>query len=267
MWLRLLSCCLILLALTGCSIAGKEVKSVSPPEGMVYVPKGWFLMGSTEKDGRVGRSVGVAELPQHKVYAEAFFIDRYEVSEGEFRRFLEATGRMAPRIWTVEEYVAMYPEPIDDHPMKGVSWYDADEYCKWVEKRLPTEAEWEKAARGTDGRQFPWGNEPNLPSKLMANSQESGIWWTTPVVSFKQGASPYGVINMSGNVMEWTSSWYKPYPGSTLQREAFGEKFKILKGGAWGNPTVPLGRSAYRYAVAPQWDHPSHGFRCAKDAE
>lgn len=265
--MQLLSYCFILLAFYGCSIAGKGVKAIDSPDGMVYVPQGWFLMGSTEKDGVVGRSVGVDELPQQKVYTEAFFMDIYEVSEGEFRNFLKVTGRELPRIWTVGEWIAMYPEPIDDHPMKGVTWYDADAYCYWVSKRLPSEAEWEKAARGTDGRQFPWGNEPNLPSKLMANSQESGIWWSAPVESFKQGVSPYGVINMSGNVMEWTSSWYKPYPGSTLEREALGEKYKVLKGGSWENPSVPLGRSAYRQAVAPQWDHPGHGFRCAKDVE
>lgn len=253
--------------LAGCSVAVKEAKSPSPPEGMVYIPEGWFLMGSTEKDGRIGMAVGVDELPQHKVYVKGFYMDRYEVTVEEFKRFLKTTGRSAPRIWTEEEWRRMYPAPEDDHPMNGVSWYDADAYCQWAGKRLPTEEEWEKAARGADGRQWPWGNELNSLKKLRANTQEAGIGWTTPVGSYPEGGSPYGVYDMAGNVMEWTSSWYQPYPGSTLQREAFGEKYKILKGGAWENSSVPLTRSAYRHAVAPKWDHPGHGFRCAMDSE
>lgn len=234
---------------------------------MVYIPGGGFLMGSTEKDGRVGMTVGVDEIPQHEVTIKGFYMDRYEITVGEFKRFLETTGHKTPRIWTDQDWVKIYPVPEDRHPMNGVSWYDADAYCRWAGKRLPTEEEWEKAARGTDGRQWPWGNEPNLPSHVRANTQEAGVGWTMPVGSYPEGVSPYGVYDMTGNVMEWTSSWYQPYPGSTLEREAFGEKYKVLKGGAWENPSVPLGRAAYRHSVAPQWDHPGHGFRCARDAD
>ena len=248
-------------------MAVKEVKLPVPPDVMVYIPEGWFLMGSTEKDGRVGMAVGVDELPQHKVYVNGFYIDLYETTSKDFKRFLDTTGWKTPRIWWEEEWIAMYPAPVDTHPMSGVSWYDAEAYCKWVEKRLPTEAEWEKAARGIDGRQWPWGDELNVLGKIKANTQEAGIGWTTPVDSYYEGISPYGVYNMAGNVMEWTSDWYKAYPGSTLEREAFGEKYKVLKGGAWENSSVPIVRSAYRHAVAPIWDHPGHGIRCARDAE
>jgi len=257
----------IVFILTGCGLLSKEIRSPSPPEGMVYIPEGWFLMGSTENDGRVGMTVGVDEFPQHRVYLKGFYIDRYEVTVGEFRRFIEATGWKAPSIWTVEEWIKLYPPPRDNHPMNGVSWYDADAYCRWAGKRLPTEEEWEKAARGTDGRQWPWGNEPNRPDDVKANTQEAGIGWTVPVGSYPAGVSPYGVYDMAGNVMEWTSSWYKPYEGSTLVRDAFGEKYKVLKGGSWENPAIPLTRSAYRHSVDPKWDHPAHGFRCAMDAE
>lgn len=256
---------LLFLLVGSCSVAGATAKTNTIPDGMVYIPEGYFLMGSTEKDGRVGSSIGVDELPQHKVYVKGFYMDRFEGTVLDFRRFLIETGRQAPRIWVEDEWIKMYPAPVDNHPMNGVSWYDAEAYCKWQGKRLPTEAEWEKAARSTDGRQWPWGNELNVLGKIKANTQEAGIGWTTPVDSYPEGVSPYGVYNMTGNVMEWTSDWYNAYPGSTLQREAFGEKYKVLKGGAWENPNVPIGRSAYRLAVTPIWDHPGHGIRCAKD--
>ena len=252
--------------LVGCSHTTSGMKPTPSPDDMVYIPEGWFLMGSREDEGILGRSVGVDEIPQHRVYVKGFYMDRYEVTVGKFRRFLETTGRKAPRIWTVEEWVKIYPEPKDLHPMNGVSWYDADTYCQWVGKRLPTEEELEKAARGTDGRQLPWGNDFNgSEGGIVANTNEARVGWTTPVGSYPEGVSPYGVYDMAGNVMEWTSSWYKTYPGSTLQREAFGEKYKVIRGGAWENPSVPFARTAYRYSVAPKWDHPSHGFRCAMD--
>lgn len=267
--LRVCLPCIISLFLlfTGCSIGSKQMLPPSLPAGMVHVPEGWFLMGSTEKDGSPGKSVGVDELPQHQVYLNGFYMDLYEVTVAEFMQFLETTGRKAPRILTEEEWIKSYPPPQKKHPINGVSWYDADAYCRWVGKRLPTEAEWEKAARGTDGRQWPWGNELNSPGNIKANTQEAGVGWTAPIGSYPAGKSPYGIFDMAGNVMEWTSSWYEAYPGSTLQREAFGKKYKVLRGGSWENSAVPTGRSAYRLSVTPNWDHPAHGFRCAGDVE
>jgi len=256
------------LLLAGCAtFKGSHRKVVAPP-GMVYVPPGWFIMGSDPSDGKPGRVVGVGEIPRHKVYVKGFFIDKYEVSVGEYKKFLQATGRKPPRMWIDPTYVAIYPIPEDNHPVTGVSWYDADAYCRWAGKRLPTEAEWEKAARGTDGRIFPWGNYSSLPGNPKANTMEAGHNWTVPVDSYPEGVSPYGVYNMTGNVWEWTSSWYEPYPGSKLDKKFFGnKKYKVLRGGSWENPLVPFGRVTYRHAVAPEWDHPGHGFRCAKDAE
>ncbi len=260
----ILSLIIAIIAVAGCSLAVKEVRLPSPPEGMVYIPEGWFLMGSSEEDGRFGMAVGVDEIPRHRVWLERYYIDKYEVSVGEFRKFMQTTNLRVPRIWSVEAWKDMYPKPKDNHPMTGVTWYDADAYCRWVGKRLPTEAAWEKAARGTDGRQFPWGNEPGVPGKnIRANTIEAGISWTMPSGSYPEGVSPYGVYDMSGNVMEWTSSWYQSYIGSPLEREAFGEKYKVMRGGSWENPLIPFGRTAYRHSVAPIWDHPGHGFRCA----
>lgn len=263
---RVAACLTTALLLAGCIHTVSSVKPVPDTTDMVYVPEGWFSMGSREDDGIPGQSVGVDEIPQHRVYVNGFYMDLFEVTVGKYRMFLDITGRKAPRIWTVESYIDVYPEPEDTHPMKGVSWYDADSYCRWAGKRLPTEEEWEKAARGTDGRQWPWGNDFFGPDgKIMANTREARVGWTTQTGSYPEGVSPYGIYDMAGSVMEWTSSWYKPYPGSTLQREAFGEKYKVLRGGSWENPSVPFARSAYRHAVAPKWDHPAHGFRCAVD--
>src|SRR3972149_2430070 len=108
---------LLFLSFSGCSMAVKEVKLPVPPDVMVYIPEGWFLMGSTEKDGRVGMAVGVDELPQHKVYVNGFYIDLYETTSKDFKRFLDTTGWKTPRIWWEEEWIAMYPAPVDTHPM------------------------------------------------------------------------------------------------------------------------------------------------------
>ncbi len=252
---------LLMLALSACSVLGTIMgrEAHQPPPGMVYVPGGWFLMGSRPEDGRVGIDIGVDEFPQHRVFVKAFSIDQYEVTVGHYRTFVEATGSRPPRVWKDPDY----PRPEADHPVIDVSWYDAEAYCRWANKRLPTEIEWEKAARGTDGRLWPWGNrfDPSL-----TNVAESGIRWTAPVGAASADVSPYGVHGMAGNTMEWTSSWYLPYPGSQLRRATFGETFKVLRGGSWRNPGLPFSRSANRHAVFPHHDLLDQGLRCAKDA-
>jgi sulfatase modifying factor 1 len=226
---------------------------------MVYIPGGPFLMGSKPTDGVVGMEIGIDELPQHRVTLPGFFIDRYEVTVGDYRKFVEATGHRPPRVWTNSQYAA----PSDDHPVIDVNWSDADAYCRWTGKRLPAEAEWEKAARGTDGRLWPWGNQWIAGAANIQGDRR----WTAPVGSYPLDKSPYGVFDMAGNAMEWTSSWYQAYPGSTLQRAAFGEQYKILKGGSWMTPVSPFTHAANRYGIAPKWDHPHFGFRCARDEE
>jgi iron(II)-dependent oxidoreductase len=246
-----------------------ENQSHVAPERMVYIPGGEFLMGSTGKEAKVGFQIGVDETPQHLVDVKPFYMDIYEVTNAQYQKFIEAGGRPTP----VDHHDPLFyswvsgkpPVGQENHPVVYVSWYDSDAYCRWVGKRLPTEAEWEKAARGTDGRAWPWGNTFD---GTKCNAYESSPLWTTPVGSYPGGISPYGVYDMCGNVAEWTDSWYQAYPGNKLQRSSFGEHFKVARGGAWVLPYEPWSRATNRnLAQPPDYQHRSLGFRCAKDAE
>lgn len=258
---------LMLAALLAAS--GPVLGAASVPDDMVLIPAGTFKMGSSQKDGQVGIVVGVDELPQHDVSLPNYFIDRFEVTAKQYKAFLDATNRKPPGDprfpeiypWAAEGGI---PEEFENHPVIYVSWYDAAAYCKWAGKRLPTESEWEKAARGTDGRIWPWGNKFDAKK---ANVRESAAAGTLPVGSLTEGASPYGVQDLAGNVAEWTADWYEAYPGSTLKRKAFGVN-KVIKGGAWTLYAEPYSRSANRtMAQDPKKRHRSVGFRCARDAK
>jgi formylglycine-generating enzyme required for sulfatase activity len=237
------------------------------PGGMVFISPGEFLMGSSGHEGKVGFQVGVDEMPQRSISLEEFYIDRFEVTNAQYQKFIKATGRPAP----ADPHDPLFyswvqgnpPEGQEDHPVVYVSWDDAQAYCQWVGKRLPTEAEWEKAARGTDGRTWSWGNSFE---GAKCNAYESSPLWTSPVGSYPEGVSPYGVHDMCGNVAEWTASWYEAYPGSTLQRASFGQRFKVARGGAWVLPYEPWSRAANRNLAQPlEYRHRSLGFRCAKN--
>ena len=158
----------------------------------------------------------------------------------------------------------------DSLPVGGVSWQDADAYCRWNGQRLPTEQEWEKAARGTDGRVYPWGNTWDVNKANMGggHGRESGL---APVGSYPQGDSVYGVQDMAGNVMEWTADWYGPYPGSDYQSKDFGRKFKVVRGGSWGGmghyAISYFYRTTYRFFLAPASRFPDLGFRCVGDSD
>ncbi|HET8759618.1 MAG TPA: formylglycine-generating enzyme family protein [Nitrospiria bacterium] len=237
-----------------------------PPEGMVLIPGGTFLMGSRGDEGKLGFEVGVDEMPQHSVRVRSFFMDRTEVTNAQYQKFIEVSGRPAPADPKDVEYYAWVdgkpPAGQEEHPVCYVAWADADAYCRWVGKRLPTEAEWERAARGDDNRIWPWGNTFD-PTRC--NTTEAGFRWSTPVGSFPEGASPYGVLDLCGNVAEWTSSWYEPYPGSTLQRAAFGRKMRVARGGAWVLTAQPWSRTTNRnLAQPPDLRHRTLGFRCVK---
>lgn len=222
---------------------------------MVLVPKGEFTMGSKDHSD---------ELP-HQVVLDGYYIDKYEVSNAKYRDFMKATGHPAPAYWDdprLNEQV---------QPVVGVSWYDANAYCAWAGKRLPTEAEWEHAAQGPDGSHFPWGHTIDTTK---ANYGQN-VGKTMPVNSYPEGVSHFGVHNMAGNVFEWVSDWYDPdyFRVSTAynpQGPADGYNFanqgpvKVLKGGSWLAPRTSL-HTSHRF-----WNQPENnsygvglGFRCA----
>jgi formylglycine-generating enzyme required for sulfatase activity len=219
---------------------------------MVEIPAGEFTMGNDAGDDD--------EKPAHTVPLEAFEIDLFEVTNADFAKFVEETGYQTGAEKAGEAGWRAYAEGKDNHPVVKVTWNDANAYCEWAGKRLPTEAEWEKAARGTDGRTYPWGNEWD-PAK--ANTKESGFRGTVAVGSFAEGVSPYGVFDMAGNVWEWTADWYQAYPGSTYQSEYFGEKFKVTRGGGWFQEEK-LVTTFNRSATDPSAANDDLGFRCAR---
>ena len=225
-------------------------------QSMMLVPAGEFIMGSSAGDPD--------ERPVRKVYVDAFFIDKHQMSVGKYGTFLDATAHEAPADWDV-----MSKSIHQKRPVVNVDWADADAYCRWAGKRLPTEAEWEKAARGMDGRTYPWGNE--IPTDLHANMKKE-IWNNhvvlTPVGTYEAGKSPYGVYDMAGNVWEWVNDWYsQDYYKTGPLRNPTGPptgSSKVVRGGSWGSSPKDL-RSANRDSRLPSFGSLGTGFRCAKN--
>ncbi len=258
----------VLIAGYGCADREEAAMAKRTPEGMVLVPAGKFIMGSDLED-KEGKGVEFGSIkpwykdehPKQKIFLEAFYIDKIEVTNLMYQRFLLATGFSAPLEWES----AAIPPGRENHPVGGITWYDADNYCQWIGKRLPTEAEWEKAARGTDGQEFPWGNTFDQAKANVGVGESKD---TTPVGAYEAGKSPYGAYDMAGNVWEWTQDWYQPYPKSTFQDPRYGEKMKVLRGGGWGgigHYTLAIYyRSAYRFFADPRIFFNDVGFRCAK---
>jgi formylglycine-generating enzyme required for sulfatase activity len=244
-------------------------------QAMILIPAGKFIMGNNGR-GAVDGPGNPDETPSHQVFLEAFYIDQFETTNAMYQRFVEATGHRAPRHWRGNQY----PVGKADHPVIYVDWFDADTFCQWAGKRLPTEQEWEKAARGTDGRIFPWGNtfstvNANSPQYWLAKGvDEDSLGMkgdTLPVGSLEGGKSPYGADDMSGNVYEWTASWYLPYPGNSAWNMHYGHKNKVLRGGSWYDClSYGCGLSAPTYnrsRFTPKIRNMSFGFRCAKNLE
>jgi formylglycine-generating enzyme required for sulfatase activity len=257
-------------------VRGKDGKE------MRLVPADWFEMGST--DAEIEDTYKLAkkyeksaeklwfedEKGRHRVWLDAFYMDTYEVTVKEYQAFRQATGHQALPL-EVTTYA-----PGDNYPVVMVNWYDAAAYCRWAEKQLPTKAQWEKAARGTDGRTYPWGNEPvngrwanycdtRCEFDRKDSSQDDGYRYTAPVGTFAAGKSPYGIHDLAGNVWEWVRDWYdatyysrspEHNPENTTAAE-----YRVLRGGGWLFSAADL-RVARRYRLAPVNRSRILGFRC-----
>jgi formylglycine-generating enzyme required for sulfatase activity len=266
-------------------------------DDMVLVPAGEFTMGTPAGSGGLPD-----EHPARLVYLSAFWIDRYEVTNAAYETFVQATDYVAPAnanpVSTLWENNRPLPG-IEQHPVVNVSWLDAVAFCRWAGKRLPTEAEWEKAARGTTGSLYPWGNEWDFEKANSAsywakrtvefsNSVDWEAFWikgegavisrekgvkgeilTLPVGSFPAGVGPYGALDLAGNAAEWVQDWYNPnyYPTAPLSDPQGPDRgaIKAMRGGSWLKPAISLRTTDRDWGTMDS--RPSGtGFRCARDA-
>jgi formylglycine-generating enzyme len=235
---------------------------------MILVPAGLFPMGVPKGDRDGGRD----EYPRHEVVLDHYYIDKYEVTHGRYAEFVKATGHRTPEnpkypkrtLWS--DHLS---DSLSERPVINVDWQDAEAYCRWAGKRLPTEAEWEKAARGTEDRRFPWGNVEPTDKHLNFNQKWKGEKTLMPVGSYEAGKSPFGAYDMAGNVWEWVADWYDPLyyeksPGTNPKGPDTGT-YKVLRSSGWSVET-PLVRLFTRVKSDPKNRNDSTGFRCAKDA-
>jgi formylglycine-generating enzyme required for sulfatase activity len=232
---------------------------------MVLIPAGAFLMGTSEAElaawlkAQPGdtRELYTDELPQHSVSLDAYYMYKTDVTVAQYRIFCRATGRKMPDPpdWGWQ----------DTHPMVNVTWNDAKAYADWAGAALPTEAQWEKAARGTDGRIFPWGNDWDA-GKCSNSVGTHGSWKTSPVGNFPAGASPYGCLDMAGNVSQWCADRYDAgYYATSPARNPTGPEtgpFRVLRGGSWCYGDLEIFRAALRVGDDPLYRGDYMGFQC-----
>lgn len=237
----------IILILTACN---PKSPADSPVPGMVAVPAGWFWMGANDgpKSSR----------PQHRVYLDGYLIDQTEVTRAAFAEFIEV-GSLQESSWDAAQ---LRSSP--DLPVTGVMWQEAEAYCRWADKRLPSEAEWEKAARGTGRRSYPWGNRWDAAK---SNTLESGIGDVVPVGSYPEGASPYGALDLTGNAAEWVADSFDPEyytyapdhnpPGPDIVMD------HVLRGGSYASPREHAA-VYFRDSSHSARPNPRVGLRCAQ---
>lgn len=297
----------------GCD-RSSSLSHAKPSTEEVMVPAGPFIRGSNkvDKEGKskefgLVKPLYLDEHPQRKIDLNAFYIDKFEVSNQQYKQFvinnkypepfdwsqngynlleerLKATDLETLR-WIASEYFKfdldtrdmnkpqLLKAMLEDQkkkdrlPVTGVTWYDANNFCRWMGKRLPKEAEWEKAARGSDGLEYPWGSQW---SAELTNVGDNDQWegGLAPVGSYPQNKSPYGVYDLAGNVWEWVEDWYQAYPESDYDSKEYGEKNKVLRGGGGGVGHYALSyffRGAMRSYAPPMVKNNDVGFRCARD--
>ncbi|MBN1430671.1 MAG: formylglycine-generating enzyme family protein [Anaerolineae bacterium] len=302
----------LLFALPGCRVPDPGAIRIAHKDSMeqVYIPAGEFLMGSTDADidqtlkecSECLREWFINEIPQHKVYLNAYRIDKTEVTNAMFAKFVAETGyetgaekagggialdllmmewkMVAGANWRHPQGPTMDIQGLDNHPVVQMTYHDAQAYCEWAGRRLPTEAEWEKAARGADGDIYPWGNQPPTGNLLnfadrhayirMADlDQDDGYPFTSPVGSYPDGASPYGVLDMAGNVWERVADRYsETYDADSPLRNPTGAssgEYVLMRGGSWSRPAWYV-RTAIRYRYRKENRSSGIGFRCASSS-
>jgi formylglycine-generating enzyme required for sulfatase activity len=261
-----------ILAVTGCKSRQevKEVKTEMQKASMIRIPAGEFLVGE------VALPSGLIDKPTRKILVNDFSIDTYEVTNEQFKKFCDETGRSYPDdpgFTGMDNYFANYR----NYPVVNVTWQDADAYCKWAGKRLPAEAEWEKAARGPDGNLFPWGNVKTDGTQCNTCDVTCDFSWkdstindnaryTTPVGNYPAGRSPYGAMDMAGNVWEWCADIFNENtPVLTPDQIPSGAETanqRVIRGGSWYNQAW-YSRCAHRAGFPPAGKSNSVGFRCA----
>ncbi|NOY71162.1 MAG: formylglycine-generating enzyme family protein [Gammaproteobacteria bacterium] len=293
-------------------VAGNFSSDPSPTE-MVLIPSGSFIMGSNKieksnKKGEFGNSKPwyMDEHPQHEESLPDYLIDKYEVTNGEYKAFVASVNVLPPEHWLDTGYLVVLKldkvknaelktlrkvvskvfkldvdvrmlqrekllalidqrlAAITQLPVTHVSWSAADAYCKHVGKRLPTEQEWEKAARGAAGLEFPWGDKwKKAMSNAGSESWQDGV---APIGSYEGDRSPYGVYDLAGNVTEWVADWYEAYPESDYESKLFGHITRVARGAAWGGSghyaLHLFQRGAYRHNLDPTMTYNDVGFRC-----
>ncbi len=231
------------------------------PVEMIEIPAGTFIRGSAPGEGRLD------EQPQRKIYVDSFSIDKYEVSNARYMTFLQETLHKAP-FNVYGEGSLTDEDQIENLPVVQVTWHDAVDYCFWAGKRLPTEAEWEKAARGNSSRLYPWGDQPPSQERAMYESEWKGKHTLLGVDSLPKGQSIYGVFQLAGNVREWTQDWYDPeYYLHAPDHNPKGPEIgilKVIRGGSWRSFDSDLrvtSRGKGGFALKTH----GIGFRCVRD--
>jgi formylglycine-generating enzyme required for sulfatase activity len=266
---------LMLLLLAACALMPSKTKLTPVPgpalssystqftlkDGMVFVPAGNFLMGSLEGEGFDN------ERPQHKVYLDDFWIDQTEVTNLQYQKCVGA-GACTPPLKIASDTRDSYygNNAYTEYPVVYVDWNQASDYCLWAGRRLLTEAEWEKAARGIDGRLYPWGNQPPASNYLNYNKSTGD---TTAVGSYPEGVSPFGALDMAGNVWEWVADWHDEgyYSSQNDWINPVGPssgETRVMRGGSVVNSRLNIFRSTSRGGGKPSLAYDLTGFRCAR---
>jgi len=236
-------------------MAGATAQNTMPaPDGMALIPAGPFLMGNNNDF----YDNDFDEQPRHVVDLPPFYMDIYPVTNQSYKTFVDATDHRYPQYWSNSGDI---PAGKETHPVTGINYFDATAFATWKGRRLPTEQEWEKASRGTEGLRWPWGN------RFDESKANVGQRTTTPVGAYPQGCNAYGLCDMSGNVWEWTSTLYAPYPDAPPNRAILrfvNDTYLSVRGGSYGSD-IGSARGADRGIKKPEESGPSLGFRTVMD--